>query len=132
MRTLPALFAMLLLLLPSSLGAVMASQELCAQMEAMAEMSCCCAHDEAPKETQGPFVARTCCCDVKVPLESKSPWEPIRIAAEENSPTGSVAIETTLAFFLAPQPTNSFYWISPGPPRAPPRPLFLSFQSFLN
>lgn len=131
MRILPALFAILLLLLPSSLSAVMASQELSAQMETMASMSCCCEHNEAPVKPSGPVLSRSCCCDVDLPSTPSSQEEPIRIASSEKSETDFPANE---ACQLLPNAAilNSKDRCQPGAPRAPPRPLYLSFQSFLN
>lgn len=131
MPTFLARFSILLLLLPSSLGAVMASQELGAQMEIMASMSCCCGHDEAPEKSSGPVFSRACCCDVDLPRTPSSQEGPLRFAADENSNAGFVASESSHEQPSVPA-LQAEERIRPGAPRAPPRPLFLSFQSFLN
>ncbi|MDA0667171.1 MAG: hypothetical protein O3A95_05550 [Planctomycetota bacterium] len=131
MRSLPALIAIVLLLLPSSLGAVVAAQETCAKMAAMAEMSCCCEHQaEAPADL-GPSISRTCCCAYDLPVAPAPLQEGVRMHKEGKSDTS--LFESHFAVFSFPNLPllTSVQQAAPGPPRAPPRPLYLSFQSFL-
>lgn len=131
MRILPAFFAIVLLLLPSSLSAVMAAQELEMQMDLMANMSCCCEHDTAPIKSSGPAFSRTCCCDVDLPATPSSQEDPVRFASGEKP---DIDFEWCVTSALLPKSVvqKSEERCQPGAPRAPPRPLYLSFQSFLN
>ncbi|PCJ55718.1 MAG: hypothetical protein COA70_01170 [Planctomycetota bacterium] len=132
MRTLPALIAIVLLLLPSSLGAIAAVRDSCAKMAAMAEMLCCCEHETSSPSDSGPSLSRSCCCEFDAPATPIPSQESPRVQSEEKSESSFLECP-----FLMPLPWHQ--GTAPasdpvllGPPRAPPRPLYLSFQSFLN
>jgi len=131
MRALPSLLAILLLLLPSGLSAALAAEASCAAMEALAEMSCCCSEHSAPTEENGPAFSSECCCELNSPLAPPSNQEGARFAPEEKtSSTLQVCPFEEITFFCS-SCSRVNEAVSVGPPRAPPRPLYLSFQSFL-
>ncbi|MHC4824602.1 MAG: hypothetical protein ACYTEP_11390 [Planctomycetota bacterium] len=126
MRTFVPLLAILLLLLPSS-AAALVSVRTCAELQAMESMSCCCDHPESEAPAL-PSISKDCCCEWKSPLQVPSP------------PPFVVDGQTSVCFAAEPQETlrvprktnvSGSGWLPNAPPRAPPRPLFLQYSSFL-
>ncbi len=131
MRNLPALLTVLLLLLPSGLGAVVFPPETCANSAMAMEMLCCCQHQANPAEQAGPFLERKCCCAVDGPEAPAQDPAPVRFSAQESFELGSWldGAEEAVAIpqdFVAPAHLRV-----EGPPRALTLPLFLLFQRFV-
>lgn len=120
-----------LLLLPSSLWAAVTTAQNCAERAAQQHMECCCDHDSSPEEHRGPQLVSDCCCEVKAPvLPSQLPDAPRLQQERETSLALLLIVEARVGPPVAP--INAFAQVMPpGPPRAPPRALFLSFQRFL-
>lgn len=125
-----ALFAILTLLLPSSLAAMAWSQpEFCLSQGNMP--NCCCTHDQDATDQQGPSLSRGCCCEFEAPQSLPETPEPSRLANSGIDLDWLTACpQEQLLPSYSPAPLQTELR-EQGPPRAPPRPLFLVFQSFL-
>jgi len=130
MRTFVSLLLVVILLVPSSLGAVVFAVEQCQTQAAKAEVSCCCAHEEPPQES-GPYLERSCCCEVKTPpAPMQDPILP-RDLAEGSPDYGVIPFVEYLDKDYEPEACSLQLPRFRGPPRAPPRPLFQQHQRFL-
>lgn len=130
MRTFVSFLFVVILLVPSSLGAVVAVAEQCQTLASKAEVSCCCTHEEPSRES-GPYLERSCCCEVKTPPAPMQ--EPIlpRDLAEGAPDYGVAPFLEHVEKDYEPGACSLQLPRFRGPPRAPPRPLFLQHQRFL-
>jgi hypothetical protein len=129
LKRLTVLFAIVVLLLPSGLAAVMWSNpEYCMGPGTMPD--CCCTHDQDPAE-QGPTLSRECCCEFEAPQPLPDDPEPAWLVEGGGDLDWLLTCPQEQPLpFCADTPLSCELRIQ-GPPRAPPRPLFLRFQSFL-
>ena len=129
LKRLTALFAIVVLLLPSSLAAVVWSNpEFCVGPGSMP--NCCCTHDEDAAD-QGQSLSPECCCEFEAPQPLPDDPEPARLAEIDVDLDWLLTnLQEQLLPFDSDAPFTCELRIQ-GPPRAPPRPLFLRFQSFL-
>ncbi len=127
-----ALFLMLLLLLPSGLGAAVSTAQNCMTMQANLAMDCCCSHEDPSSEPlPGPGLERTCCCEAKAPLAPLRE-RPAPRSCDDPAPKVAFAPLTSMACLpQAPEAGHGIKAIEPGPPRAPPWPPLLRSQRFL-
>jgi|FLOH01.1.fsa_nt_gi hypothetical protein len=132
LKRLSALFAIVVLLLPSSLAAaVFSSIPLCSGQSAHCCCTqCCCTHDDAAAP-QGPALSRGCCCALKAPQVPSEPPSPTRILSDSTSEALLYACSEASLFTFEVNAPAALPMRPKAPPRAPPQPLFLIFQSFL-
>lgn len=134
LKRLTALFAILVLLLPSSLAAVVLSQaQPCMDQGTSASCcsGCCCTHSELDQEEQAPVLQRECCCEFQAPVTPQE--EPVQARCGTEQELGVIAYflhREGLAFLNSGYPTATPSLLK-APPRAPPQPLFLYFERFL-
>jgi hypothetical protein len=134
LKRLTALFAILVLLLPSSLAAVVLSQaQPCMSQDTSSSCcsGCCCSHSEQDQDEQGPLLESECCCEFQAPSAPQEQPAQARYSAEQN-----LGIAAYLPYDKGFTLLDHGYPSAPpalvkAPPRAPPQPLFLYFQSFL-
>jgi len=127
LKRLSALFAIVALLFPSSLAAaVFSSIPVCSGQSA----HCCCTHDDAAA-AQGPSLSRGCCCALEAPQVPSEPPSPTRILSDSTSEGLLYACSEASIFTFEVSAPTVLPMRAKAPPRAPPQPLFLSFQSFL-
>lgn len=127
-----SVFAIVLLLLPSSLGALVRVVEDCSSMAMPSPeaASCCCEHD-APDAGLGPFLSKGCCCEFDAPLEPLHRQEQPR-AIESGEPLpqfGRTAVAVQIPDYH--DPNCVLFVVEYGPPRAPPGSILVRFQRFL-
>jgi hypothetical protein len=126
-----AFVLMLLLLLPSSVGAAVTVAQNCADLQAQGEMECCCRHaEENTSQHQGATMAPKCCCEAEAPA---SPIEAPKVPRLAPEPIPDW--DWTAAFaadVLAPAKcVTQVQGISLHPPRAPPWSTLQRSQRFL-
>lgn len=129
MPRLTALLAIVLLLLPSSLGAAVHVAKDCSTL-AEQVASCCCEHLE-PQKNLGPFLDAGCCCEVDVPLEPLQRQEIPRVNSTSEVPTPPAATATGISLPTAGNVDSGIVLVPRGPSRAPPGSILVRFQRFL-
>jgi len=130
MPRLAALLAIVLLLLPSSLSAVVQVVEDCTSLASAAGAAhCCCAHPDTDDE-QGPYLTRSCCCAVDLPLDPVELPSLPRILHDSNEPVPADGL-TSEHLTIAPPVDLSSCRLLASPPRAPPGSILVRLQRFL-
>jgi hypothetical protein len=128
LKRLTALFAILVLLLPGSLAAVVFdSTEVC--MGKGVTAGCCC-EPAAETTVPGPIFKRGCCCTFDAPVSLPSTPDPERSESQVDFDINFACAQEISSI----QPVLAQLVVSPRPMprlRAPPTALFLKYSRFL-